>query len=109
MKFITPLRFIGSTLVTAFVLFSCSKSSSNKAGFTCVTGNCGYVSSGSEYATLSECKSSCAGTALTVKDVDGNTYETIKIGTQTWMGSNLKTSKLNDGTTIPNLKENAPW
>jgi uncharacterized protein (TIGR02145 family) len=44
-----------------------------------------------------------------ITDVEGNSYKTVFIGTQQWMGENLKTSKYSDGTTIPNITDNTLW
>ena len=44
-----------------------------------------------------------------VKDIDGNTYHYITIGSQVWFKENLRTTTLNDGTGIPLVVDNTEW
>lgn len=44
-----------------------------------------------------------------VDDINGNTYTTISMESQTWMAENLKATKYNDGTPIPLISDFSTW
>lgn len=58
---------------------------------------------------ISGCEKDLYINAGRVSDIDGNEYNTIKIGTQTWFGENLKTTKYNNGIVIPNIIDGFQW
>ncbi|MBK7133962.1 MAG: fibrobacter succinogenes major paralogous domain-containing protein [Bacteroidales bacterium] len=47
--------------------------------------------------------------AQIVKDIEGNIYSTVKIGNQIWFFDNLRSTKFNDGTQIPLVKDAEVW
>jgi uncharacterized protein (TIGR02145 family) len=48
-------------------------------------------------------------TAQVVSDYDGNTYDTVMIGTQVWLKENLRVTHYNNGDLIPNITDNTVW
>ncbi|MCL3779795.1 DUF4959 domain-containing protein [Prolixibacteraceae bacterium JC049] len=44
-----------------------------------------------------------------IYDIEGNHYSIIAIGSQLWLGENLKCTKYNDGTPIANVTEDDEW
>jgi uncharacterized protein (TIGR02145 family) len=44
-----------------------------------------------------------------VTDIDGNVYKTYQDGKKAWMAENLRTTKYNDGTPIPNIVSDTSW
>jgi len=45
----------------------------------------------------------------TITDIDGNTYNSVTIGTQCWMKENLKTTRYRNGDPIPSGLSDVDW
>ena len=44
-----------------------------------------------------------------VTDVEGNAYQTVRIGQQAWMAVNLNVSRFRNGDSIPEVKSDDEW
>ncbi|MDX9858603.1 MAG: FISUMP domain-containing protein [candidate division Zixibacteria bacterium] len=51
----------------------------------------------------------CAYATGTVTDIDGNVYQTIRIGEQWWMAENLKVTRYRNGDPIEHVSEASAW
>jgi uncharacterized protein (TIGR02145 family) len=45
----------------------------------------------------------------TVTDIDGNVYNVVQIGNQCWTKENLRTTRYNNGSVIPNVTSDDAW
>lgn len=48
-------------------------------------------------------------TTFSIKDIDGNGYNTVTIGTQVWMTTNLKVTHYNNGDNLINVTSDDEW
>ncbi|MEN8229229.1 MAG: fibrobacter succinogenes major paralogous domain-containing protein [Bacteroidota bacterium] len=51
----------------------------------------------------------CKEELQTLRDFDGNEYQTVQIGNQEWMTENLKTTRYSDGSPIPYVTDTTLW
>lgn len=88
--------------------YPCSKNSNNSHGPVITNNIQDWLDAtfGSNYHVL---RTNLQGTSGVVTDIDGNVYHTVTIGTQEWMVENLKTTKLNDGTSIQFAPDYQVW
>src|SRR4030042_2783256 len=68
--------------------------------FIAVEGSVTYYGQDLTFRTFNE---------LTVSDINGNIYNTVDIGTQTWIAGNLKVNKFDDGNSIPLVPNDSVW
>ena len=83
-------------LLSLLALFSCKKKNNTEPA---------------ETKSLTYCDSIPWSPRLygTVTDIDGNTYKTVKIGNQTWMAENLRTTRYSNGDPIPYVNGYDEW
>ena len=68
-----------------------------------------YATNSTGTAYGNEISFTTTATTQPVTDIDGNTYNTVQIGTQVWMSENLKTSRYRNGGSIPYVVGNTEW
>ncbi len=87
-------------------MVSKSGSSAFKSILKGLQGNTTYYLRG--YA-INELGVNYSETVVMVVDIDGNVYNTVKIGNQRWTVENLKVTRLNNGVEIKNVTDNEEW
>jgi hypothetical protein len=88
--------------------------------FNYETNECSFISIKRNYPTINTVYLASTGTSVKevegateleakpyyITDKSGNSYPVVKIGSEVWQGSNMRTLKLSDGTNIPLVNSN---
>jgi len=70
-----------------------------------------YIMMGCTFLLISSCQKTEIKKEISggLTDIEGNVYSTVTIGSQVWMAENLKTSRFNDDSEIPEVKGFPEW
>ncbi|MCQ2272173.1 MAG: InlB B-repeat-containing protein [Bacteroidales bacterium] len=66
-----------------------------------IKDKCGFIHEKDQEVT---CELPNCGEGHTVVDIDGNEYQTVRVGFNCWMKENLKTTRYADGTDVPDVR-----
>ena len=68
-----------------------------------------YATNGNGTAYGNVVKFSTLALATPIRDTDGNVYQTVNIGTQTWMAENLRSTRFRTSESISNVTSDSLW
>jgi uncharacterized protein (TIGR02145 family) len=86
-KYFFTIKFVA--VILTILLYSCQKANTSNTAIENTTTHQKAINS--------------------ITDIDGNAYDTVVIGTQTWMVENLKTTHYRNGDPIANLLDSSQW
>jgi len=92
--------YYASDALTKDTFLSHGAGGHNSYRYTGATANCGFSV---------RCIKDDSTNTGNVADIEGRIYNTVKIGTQVWMASNLKTTKYRNGVAIPIVTDATAW
>ena len=107
-----PVAPTGETCAVSQYSYSYSTTTKEYSLSFCINNDLEDYRKGVHYATprgIEKAPPVCGDADYVLTDIEGNTYSTVVIGAQCWMAQNLKTTKYNDGTSIPNITDNTAW